>query len=225
MGSYANYKPSTQGGLLFDQGMSLAVDYSNKYKDSEVIGGMVAGTMFDAARDQISTGLALQYNTSMSSHLANIQQGLENNRTGNTLKIMGNEGRIAKDLIGAQGQQQRMGIRETGSQQRMNIGAQGTQDRLNIGAQGAQDRLNIGATGTQQRLNIGAQGVEDRALVGAQGIQERMNIGARGSEQRKGLRIAGSEERLNIGKRYQEERNMRADARGAIRSLGARFFG
>lgn len=200
MGSYA---AQTQGGLLFDQGMSLAVDYGNKWPDNEVVGGMVSGTIFDAARDQISTGLAMQYNTSMSSHLANIQKGLEDNRTGNTLKIMGNEGRIAKDLIGAQGEQQRLGIRETGSQQRMNIGAQGTQDRLNIGA-----------TGTQQRLNIGAQGIQDR-----------LNLGVKGSEDRKSIRTAGSEERLNIGKRYTEERNMRSDARGAIRSLGARFFG
>ncbi len=52
-----------------------------------------------------------------------------------------------------------------------------------------------------------------------------MNIGARGTEQRAAIRETGSEERKNIGKRYQEERNMRADARGAIRSLGARFFG
>lgn len=203
MGSYANYSPSTQGGLLFDQGMSLATDFGNKYSDNEAVGGMVAGTMFDAARDSISTGLAMQYNTSMSSHYANIQKGLEDNRTGNTMKLMGAEGRIAKDLIGAQGEQQRMGIRETGSQQRMNIGAQGTQDRLNIGAQGSQDRLNIGA----------------------QGIQDRLNLGVKGSEDRKSIRTAGSEERLNIGKRYTEERNMRSDARGAIRSLGARFFG
>jgi len=210
----SSYAATTQGGLLFDQGLSNLVDLGNKYKGNEAIGGMVSGSMIDSFRDQMATGNALQYSTSMSSHLANIQKGLEDNRTGNTLKIMGNEGRIAKDLIGAQGQQQRMGIRETGTQQRMNIGAQGTQDRLNIGA-----------TGAQQRLNIGAQGIEDRALVGAQGTQERMNIGARGTEQRKGLRTAGSEERLNIGKRYQEERNMRADARGAIRSLGSRFFG
>ena len=221
----SSYAAQTQGGLLFDQGLSNLVDLGNKYKNNDVIGGMVSGSMIDSFRDQMATGNALQYSTSMSSHLANIQKGLEDNRTGNTLKIMGNEGRIARDLIGAQEKQQRMGLRETGAQQRMNIGAQGTQDRLNIGAQGAQDRLNIGATGTQQRLNIGAQGIEDRALVGAQGTQERMNIGARGSEQRKGLRTAGAEERLNIGKRYTEERNMRADARGAIRSLGSRFFG
>lgn len=181
MSSYANYQPSTQGGLLYDQGLSNLVDLGNRYEDNEVIGGMVTGSMIDGFRDQMATGSALQYSTSMSSHLANIQQGLEENRTANTLRIMGNEGRIAKDLIGAQGEQQRMGLRETGTQQRMNIGAQGTQDRL--------------------------------------------NLGVKGSEDRKSLRTAGSEERLNIGKRYSEERNMRADARGAIRSLGSRFFG
>ena len=214
MSSYANYNPSTQGGLLFDQGLSNLVDLGNKYEDNEVIGGMVSGSMIDSFRDQMATGSALQYSTSMSSHLANIQQGLEENRTANTLRIMGNEGRIARDLIGAQGEQQRLGLRETGSQQRMNIGAQGAQDRLNIGAQGTQDRLSIGATGAQQRLNIGAQGMQDR-----------LSLGKKGSEDRKSLRTAGAEERLNIGKRYGEERNMRADARGAIRSLGSRFFG
>ena len=192
MSSYANYAPSTQGGLLFDQGLSNLVDLGNKYEDNEVIGGMVSGSMIDSFRDQMATGSALQYSTSMSSHLANIQKGLEDNRTGNTLKIMGNEGRIAKDLIGAQGEQQRLGIRETGTQQRMNIGATGTQERLNIGARGTQDRL---------------------------------SLGVKGSEDRKSLRTAGAEERLNIGKRYTEERGMRADARGAIRSLGSRFFG
>ena len=203
MSSYANYNPSTQGGLLFDQGLSNLVDLGNKYEDNEVIGGLVSGSMIDSFRDQMATGSALQYSTSMSSHLANIQQGLEENRTANTLRIMGNEGRIARDLIGAQGEQQRMGLRETGAQQRMNIGAQGTQDRMNIGATGAQQRLNIGAQGTQDRLSLGKKGSEDR----------------------KSLRTAGAEERLNIGKRYGEERNMRADARGAIRSLGSRFFG
>ena len=52
-----------------------------------------------------------------------------------------------------------------------------------------------------------------------------MNIGARGNEQRKGIVTAGQQERLNIGERYKQERGMRSDARGAIRSFGARFFG
>lgn len=182
----------TTGGILFDQGAKLNTEIGNKYKDNETIGSMVAGNFIDAAKTQMNTGLALQYNTSMSSHLANLQMGMENLKTGNQLRLMGAEGRIAKDLIGAQGEQQRMGIRETGAQQRMNIGAQGVQDRMNIGAQG---------------------------------IQDRMNIQTKGGEDRKSLVVAGQQERLNIGKRYSEERNMRADARGAIRSMGARFFG
>ena len=180
------------GGISFDQGAKGLAELGNKYKDNEAIGGLVAGSFADGFRTQMNMGTALSYNTAMSSHMSGLQQGMENLRTGNTMKLMGAEGRIAKDLIGAQGAQQRLGIQETGSQQRMNIGAQGSQDRMNIGAQGTQDRL---------------------------------NLGVKGSEDRKSIRTAGGEERLNIGKRYQEERNMRSDARGAIRSLGARFFG
>ncbi len=94
-----------------------------------------------------------------------------------------------------------------------------------MGAEGRIAKDLIGAQGEQQRMNIGAQGAQTRMNIGAQGTQDRMNIAATGTEQRKGLVTAGQQERLNIGKRYQEERNMRADARGAIRSLGARFFG
>ena len=202
MSSYA-YTPSTMGGISFDQGARGLTELGNKYPDNEAIGGLVAGSFADGFRTQMNMGTALSYNTAMSSHMAGIQQGMENIRTGNTMQLMGTEGRIAKDLIGAQGEQQRLGIQETGTQQRMNIGAQGSQDRLNIGAQGSQTRMNIGAQGSQDRLNLGVKGSEDR----------------------KSIRTAGGEERLNIGKRYTEERNMRSDARGAIRSLGARFFG
>ena len=155
---------------MFAQGMATLTELGNKYKDNESITGFVTGTLADVGRTQAMGGVALGYNKAMSAHLAQLNQGLENLKTGNQLKLMGAEGRIAKDLIGAQGEQQRMGIRETGAQQRL-------------------------------------------------GIQ------AKGKEQRAGIREAGAQERLNIGKRYQEERNMRADARGAIRSLGARFFG
>jgi len=193
----------TLGGGLFDQGATSLKDIGNKYKDNEVVGGLVAGSFIDAAKTQMNLGSSLQYNTAMSSHLMGLQQGLENLKTGNQMKLMGAEGRIAKDLIGAQG-----------VQQRFNIAATGEEQRKGIRETGAQTRLNLGVAGQQERLNIGARGVEDRSLARTQG-----------SEQRKGIRTAGEQERLNIGKRYQEERGMRADARGAIRSLGARFFG
>ena len=188
----AGFNPLTVEGTYVDQGMQGLVDFGNKYKDNEVIGGQVAGTIMDTYKTMTNTGLSLGYNKALSSHINSLTQANENLRTANSLKLMGAEGRIAKDLIGAQGEQQRMGIRETGAQQRMNIGAQGAQTRLNIGAQGTQDR---------------------------------MNLRTKGSEDRKSLVTAGQQERLNIGKRYSEERNMRADARGAIRSTGARFFG
>lgn len=199
---------------MFAQGMATLTELGNKYKNNESITGFVTGTLADVGRTQAMGGLSLAYNKSMSAHMAQLNQGLENLKTGNQLKLMGAEGRIAQQLIGAQGNQQRLGIRETGRQQRKGYRVQGEQERLNIAALGQQERQNIGARGAQTRLNIGAQGAQDR-----------LNIAAQGVEQRAGLRTAGQQERLNIGKRYQEERNMRSDARGAIRSLGARFFG
>jgi hypothetical protein len=191
MPSFA-YNTGTTAGTLYDQGMKNLVDLGNKYSGNESIGGLVAGTLADTFRTQAQTGLALQYNNAFLGSLANYQSGLENLRTGNTMKLMSAEGQIAKDLVGAQGAQQRLGIQETGAQQRLGITAQGTQDRLNIGAQGQEDRL---------------------------------TVQTKGSEDRKNIQTAGAEERLNIAKRATEEKGLRADARGAIRSLGARFYG
>jgi hypothetical protein len=191
MPSFA-YNTGTTAGTLYDQGMKNLVDLGNKYSGNESIGGLVAGTLADTFRTQAQTGLALQYNNAFLGSLANYQSGLENLRTGNTMKLMSAEGQIAKDLVGAQGAQQRLGIQETGAQQRLGIAAQGTQDRLNIGAQGQEDRL---------------------------------TVQTKGSEDRKNIQTAGAQERLNIAKRATEEKGLRADARGAIRSLGARFYG
>lgn len=213
MSSYAS-TAHTVGGNMYAQGASLLTEMGNKYKDNESLTGFISGTFADAGRTMMMGGLNLGYNKAMSAHLAQLNQGLENLKTGNQLKLMGAEGRITQQLIGAQGMQQRLGIRETGRQQ-----------RAGYREQGRQERMNIGALGTQERLNIGARGVEQRLGLQTAGQQERLNIGARGREQRLGIQTAGQEERKNIGKRYREERNMRADARGAIRSLGARFFG
>ena len=116
----------------------------------------------------------------MMSHAANLTQNLENLKTGNQMRLMSAEGRIAKDLIGFQGDQSRMNIRETGTEQRKGFRVQGEE---------------------HGKASVKLAASNEKACV------------------------AGQEERLNIGKRYREERAMRADARGAIRSLGARFFG
>jgi hypothetical protein len=50
--------------------------------------------------------------------------------------------------------------------------------------------------------------------IGLTGQQERLNIGA-----------TGQQERMNMTQKGLEERKLRADARGAVRSQGARFYG
>ena len=191
MSSYA-YSYGTTAGNLYNEGIKNLVDFGNKYKDNETIGGMVAGTLADTYATQANTGTALAYNNAFLGSLANYQGGMENLRTGNQMKLMAAEGNIAGGLIDKQGGWQIKGIQETGSQQRQNIGVQGTQDRMNIAA-----------TGTEQRLGMKTKGSEDRLTVGE----------------------AGRQERLNIGERTTQELRARADARGAVRRGGARFFG
>ena len=211
--SYAS-TAATMGGNMYDQGVSMLTELGNKYPDNESVSAFITGAYQDAGNTMMQGGLALQYNTAMNAQLAEINQGLENLKTGNQLKLMGAEGRIAENLIGAQGKQQRLGLKTAGKEQ-----------RKNIVATGEQDRLSIAATGVEQRAGIREQGDQDRMSIAATGTEQRKGMRVKGSEDRKTVRTQGAEERLTIGKRFQEERNMRSDARGAIRSLGARFFG
>jgi hypothetical protein len=162
MSSYANPKGSTfatTAGTLVNQGIGGLVDLGNKYKTNESISGLVTGSIADTFRTQANTGLALQYNDAFLGSLGNYQRGLENVKTGNTLKLMGTEGAINRDLIGFQGEQQRSTIRETGAQDRLGYQTQGEQQRLGYAAQGAQERLTLGEKGNQElRLRADARG-------------------------------------------------------------------
>ena len=80
---------------------------------------------------------------------------------------------------------------------------QGNIQRKGLRVAGDEQRKGIRETGTQSRLNIAATGTQNRLTIGEQGSQERMNI----------------------RERTQAQKNLRADARGAIRRSGARFFG
>lgn len=166
----SGYAPTTVGGNYVGSGLGIIGDVLNKYGSNESIAGLGTGAIFDIGKTQANTGLAIAYNDAFLGSLGNYQSGQENLKTGNTMKLMAQEGAISRDLLGKQGEEQRAGIRETGSQ----------------------ERLNIGATGEQQRL----------------GYQEQ-----------------GRQERETLGQKTLEERKLRADARGAIRSQGARFYG
>ena len=236
------------GANMFQKGLQGATNYLNKFgKNNDSVKGLIHGGLIDATLTQMKGGLSLSYNQAMSSHLAQLNQGLEAAKTGNQMTLMGTEGRIAGELIGKQGEQERLTLKDAGDQQRQGFVTQGEQDRLTLADQGDQDRQTLGKKGEQDRLTLetkgdqdrqlvqaqGSQdrqlaqtkGAEDRSTLAAQGTQDRLNIAAKGTEERAAIVAKGGQDRETLSRRYQEDRNMRADARGAIRSLGARFFG
>ena len=57
------------------------------------------------------------------------------------------------------------------------------------------------------------------------GDEQRKGIRETGEQQRLGIRETGFQDRMGVRERTQAQKNLRADARGAIRRSGARFFG
>lgn len=249
-GSYASGfgldRPGT-GSTLVDQGLRSLTELGNKYPDNEMIGGLVTGTFADIARTQANTGLAIQYQDAMFESLGRFQGNLENLRVGNTAKLMAQEAALTGGLMGKQGELQvkglrvagdeqrkgiratgeenRLGIRATGEEQRKGIRVTGEEQRKGIRVTGEEQRKGIRVTGEEQRKGIRVTGDENRKGIRETGAQERMNIDRRGVQNRLTLGEQGSQERMNIRERTQAQKNLRADARGAIRRSGARFFG
>ena len=216
-GSYASGfgldRPGT-GSTLVDQGLSSLTELGNKYADNEMIGGLVTGTYADIARTQANTGLAIQYQDAMFESMGRYQGNLENLRVGNTSKLMAQEAALTGGLMGKQGEIQIKGLRVAGDEQ-----------RKGIRVTGEEQRKGIRVTGEEQRKGIRVTGDENRKGIRETGAQERMNIDRRGVQNRLTLGEQGSQERMNIRERTQAQKNLRADARGAIRRSGARFFG
>lgn len=164
------YSPTTVGGNYVGSGQQLITDVLNKYGNNETIAGLGVGAIFDIGKTQANTGLAIAYNDAFLGSLGNYQSGQENLKTGNTMKLMAQEGAIARDLTDLQ----------TGR---------------------ALEGLKYGS---------------DKQLEGAK-------YGYDSQERQIGL--TGREERQTLQQKTTEEQKLRADARGAIRSQGARFYG
>ena len=244
-GSYASGSGSGSGGgldrpgtgsTMVEQGLSSLTELGNKYADNEMIGGLVTGTFADIARTQANTGLAAMYQDAMFESMGRYQGNLENLRVGNTSKLMAQEAALTGGLMGKQGEiqtqglrvagdEQRKGIRVTGEEQRKGIRVTGEEDRKGIRVTGEEQRKGIRVSGEEQRKGIRVTGDENRKGIRETGAQERMNIDRRGVQNRLTLGEQGSQERMNIRERTQAQKNLRADARGAIRRSGARFFG
>ena len=67
--------------------------------------------------------------------------------------------------LGAQGAEQRLGIKETGAQNRLTTQAEGTERRLTVGAMGEQERKTTAVRGSEERKGIQTRGEETRATA------------------------------------------------------------
>ena len=91
------------------------------------------------------------------------------------------------------------------------LGAQGTEQRLGIKETGAQNRLTTQAEGTERRLTVGAMGEQERKTTAVKGSEERKGIQTRGEE----TRATAKQEELF--RRYKENRDY-DQSRAAYRS-------
>ena len=102
------------------------------------------------------------------------------------------------------------------------LGAQGAEQRLGIKETGAQNRLTTQAEGTERRLTVGAMGEQERKTVGTKAAEERATLGTRGTEERKGIAERRQDTRATAKKeelfrRYKENRDY-DQSRAAYRS-------
>ena len=266
---FGQYSPATFGGNLYNQGWGNMVNWGNKFKDNKAIQGFISGARLDANQTMMNMGMDLLYQKGQMSQMADYHGGMENLKTGNTLKLLAAEGGITRDLmwdqgdilsrqigergdqdrrtlratgqenralVMTQGDQDRRGMRVKGQEQRAGILTQGKEDRKGLRVKGEEDRLGLRVSGEEDRLGMRVSGEEERLGMRVGGEEERAGIRARGQEDRLGKREQGaqdrmltqergSEERKTQRDRYREDRAMRADARGAIRRSGSRFFG
>jgi len=96
--------------------------------------------------------------------VAGAQQRL-NLQEGAKLDRVNEEAFATQDIrrLGAQGAEQRLGIKETGSQNRLTTAAEGTQRRLTVGAMGEQERKTTAVKGAEERKTLQTTGEETRA--------------------------------------------------------------
>ena len=223
-------------GSALQGGLSGLTTIANTFDKNTDITGNVVGKLGDIFTTQATKGIMLNYEKDLANATYEIDSKKMDRETEEALELGAAEHGWKKDEYAALGDQDRLTIGKTGEETRLNIGAEGAQDRLNIGAQKDADIATIGETGKQQRLGIMETGEQQRMNIGAEGTQDRLNIAATGREQRLGIKETGQQTRLNrmtdadekrktLREDYRQQKGMRADARGAISSAGARFFG
>lgn len=135
---FSSFIPSTQSGGFTKASYDGLLALAQKNPKNKGIQSLVYSILGNQLDTMGNTGLEIARNDAFLSSMGEYQSGLENLKTGNTLKLMGAEGAIAGELIGRQGIEARAGIRETGEQERFNLRETGNQTlRLRGDARGA----------------------------------------------------------------------------------------
>tara|TARA_B100001250_G_scaffold70719_1_gene57035 strand:- start:8491 stop:9201 length:711 start_codon:yes stop_codon:yes gene_type:complete len=212
--AYAGNQPVTSTGKMIHGGAGNLVNWGILNPTNKTIGGIVSGALMDANINYMRMGQDLQYQKGQYANMLDYEGGIQNLMTGNTATLMGLEGNITKDLTKVSGQIGSRQIKEKGDQERRTARVLGDETRLGMMEEGSQNRMTLGAQGLQDRLLTKTKGSEDRLSRREQGSQDRMLTQTKGDQDRKTQRDL-----------FRENRKMRADARGAIRSSGSRFFG
>jgi len=231
MSSYANtsssgsYRPSTVAGNYVDSGMKSITDLMNKYKDNETIAGLGAGTIFDVGKTQVNTGSAIAYNDAFLGSMANYQSGLENIKTANAGKLMAQEGAIARDITDLQTGRALEGVKVTAA-----AGLAGAKYRADSDLAGIRYGADAGLAGVRYKSDRDLEGTKytaDQTLAGTMYASDQNLAGVKYGfdSQERQIGMQGREDRATLGRKTIEEKKLRADARGAIRSQGARFYG
>ena len=167
---FGKYQAATFGGSLYNQGWGNMVDWGNKFKDNEAIQGFISGSRLDSNQTMMNMGMDLLYQKGQLSQMADYQGGMENLKTGNTLKLLAAEGGITRDLMWDHG--------DIKSRQ---IGEQGKEDRAQIRTLGTENRLTRMTEGDQKRKTQRDKYREDR----------KMRADARGAITRTGSKFFG----------------------------------
>jgi len=126
---FGTYNPASFGGSMYNQGWGNMVDWGNKFKDNEAIQGFISGSRLDANQTMMNMGMDLLYQKGQLSQMADYQGGMENLKTGNTLKLLAAEGGITRDLMWDQGDIKSRQIGEQGREDRSQIRTLGDQNR------------------------------------------------------------------------------------------------
>ncbi len=197
-GSMASQGYGTLAGNLFAGGTQGLVDLTNKFSGNQTLANMTVGKLADTFSTQANMGLNLQYQSQMIGTLSDYQFGLEKLRAGNAMGLIAAEGAINRDIA--------------------KIGADAT---VKVGELQL-DGLKYSADKSLQ----GAMYTSDRSLEGSKYAADKNWQGVKytADESTNRVRVQGDEDRKTLAANTDQTLRQRADARGAVRSLGSRFY-